>query len=419
MTVPAETPARYHRAAITLHWLIALALVLQLALGFRLEDIPKGTLQFDAFQWHKTLGISILLLSLARLALRFALPRPAEVGSGPTLMAARATHGLFYVVMLGAPLSGWALVSTAKIKLPTTLFGVVPWPHLPLGAAAHEPAELAHAVLGWLLPALIALHVGAALWHHLQKDEVLARMVPAGRNLNAALALAAVLLGGAAWLGLAGPVPNLWRSAAVVEPVVVPDEETSEEAPTALETAQPESSEAASDSADAKVALSPDWTVQSGKLGWTTQWSGSAIAGSFRKWTAQIRFDPQDLASARIAVDVDLASSNSGDSSRDESIQGPQFFNTAAHPRARFVSSKVSKAGNGYAADGTLSLNGVTRPARLHFTVKIDGNRAVAQGSASLSRLAFKVGTDEWQATDQIPDAVGVQFSVTASRKAG
>ncbi len=418
MTSPAETPARYHRAAIALHWLIALALVLQLALGFRLESIPRGTLQFDAFQWHKTLGISILLLSLARLALRFALPRPAEVGSGLSLLAARATHALFYVVMIGAPLSGWALVSTARIKLPTMLFGVAPWPHLPLGPGAHEPAEVAHAVLGWLLPALIALHVGAALWHHLQKDEVLARMMPAGRNLNAALGIAGVLLAGAAWLGFAGPVPNLWRSAASTEPVEEPSQAASEDAIAATESAAAEPSAAASDSADAKAALSPDWAVQGGKLGWSTNWSGSAIQGSFKRWTAQIRFDPENLADARIAVDVDLASSSSGDSSRDESIQGAQFFNTAAHPRAKFVSSKVSKAGAGYTADGTLALNGVSRPARLRFTVKIDGDRAVASGNASLSRLAFNVGTDEWQATDQIPDAVGVNFSVQAKRKA-
>ena len=296
----------------------------------------------------------------------------------PTLLAARATHALFYVVMIGAPLSGWAMVSTDKIKFPTVLFGLVRWPHLPLPAAINESTEVAHSLLGWLLPALIALHVGAALWHHLQKDEVLARMVPAGRNLNAALGVAGLLLAGAAWLGFAGPVPNLWRSAAPAEPMAEPSEAESEAAVAETDSAAAEPSEAASDSADAKAALSPDWAVQGGKLGWSTNWSGSAIQGNFRKWTAQIRFDPDDLANARIAVDVDLASSNSGDSSRDESIQGPQFFNTAAHPHAKFTSSKVSKAGAGYTADGTLSLNGITRPAKLRFTVKIDGDRAVA-----------------------------------------
>lgn len=425
MSNPAESPTRYHRAAIALHWLIALALVMQLALGFRLEGIPRGVQQFDAFQWHKSLGIAVLLLSLLRLALRIKLPRPAPVGEGLARIAARGTHDLFYLVMIGAPLTGWALVSTAKIKLPTLLFGVLPWPHLPLGAWANQPAEVVHGALGWLLPALIVLHVGGALWHHLQNDAVLARMVPDGRNLNAALTVAALLLGGAAWLGWAGPVPNLWRSAAQAEPASLPSLPAASESADLAEAASPasdsaEPSEAASKSATAsQAALSPDWAVQpGGRLGWATQWSGTPVIGSFKRWTAQIRFDPDDLATSRIAVEVDLASSGSGDASRDESIQGPQFFNTAMHPKARFTSSRISKSGKGYAADGTLSLNGVTRPARLNFTVRIDGDRAVASGSAALSRLAFNVGTDEWKATDDVPDAVSVSFTVQARRKA-
>ena len=178
MSDTAASPARYHRAAIALHWLIALALVAQLALWFRLEGIPRGVQQFDAFQWHKSLGITVLLLSLVRLALRFKLPRPAPIGQGLARIAARGTHDLFYLVMIGAPLTGWALVSTARIKLPTMLFGVVPWPHLPLGAWANEPAEVAHGALGWLLPALIALHVAGALKHAWQRDGTLQRMLP-------------------------------------------------------------------------------------------------------------------------------------------------------------------------------------------------------------------------------------------------
>lgn len=411
-------PARYHGAAIALHWLIALLLAAQLALGFRLEDIPRGTLQFDAYQWHKSLGITILLFSLLRLALRLAVPRPAAVGTGLTRLAASAAHALFYVVMIGAPLSGWAMVSTAKIKLPTVLFGVVPWPHLPLGAWANEPSDLVHGLLGWLLPALIALHVAGALWHHLRRDEVLARMLPAARNLNAALVGVVALLVAAALFGWAGPVPNLWRSAAPTAPVAPPSTEPVAAITEAATDAAPEPAATASAAADAAVRPNSDWAVQPGsRLGWSTQWSGTAINGSFSQWTAQIRFDADDLAASKLAVDIDLASSSSGDASRDETIQGPQFFNTAAHPHARFASSRISRAGKGYVADGTLSLNGVTRPARLRFTVRIDGDRAVASGTATLSRLAFKVGTDEWQATDQVPDAVAVSFTVQARRK--
>lgn len=420
MSNPVQPTIRYHRVAIALHWLIAVALVMQLALGFRLDDIPRGPLQFDAFQWHKSLGISILLLSLLRLALRVTLPRPADVASGMARLAARATHMLLYVAMIGAPLTGWAMVSTDKLRVPTILFGILRWPHLPLGAWMNGPSDVAHSMLGWLFPALIALHVAAALWHHLHKDDVLARMMPAGRNLNTALMVAAIVLGGTALLGWAGPVPNLWRAAALPALAPTPSEAVSNETAGPSEAPPPKPGVTVSDSATARTAApSPNWAVQPGSsVGWSTQWSGAAIEGDFTRWTARIRFDEADLPHARIAVTVDLASSTSGDASRDEAIQGPQFFNTAADPRARFIATRVSKAGSGYVADGTLSLNGVTRPAKLRFTVRIDGDHAIAKGTASLNRLAFKVGTDEWQATDQIPDAVTVHFSIQAQRKA-
>ena len=170
--------ARYHAAAIALHWLLAALLVFQFALGLRLEDVP-GPQKFTAFQFHKSIGITILLLSLARLALRLAIPRPAELGEGLQKLAGRLTHWAFYAVMLLVPLSGWIIVSTAKLKVPTMLFGLVNWPHLPLPAAFNQPADAAHTVLAWALPALIVLHVAAVIYHLRQRDAVPQRMFPA------------------------------------------------------------------------------------------------------------------------------------------------------------------------------------------------------------------------------------------------
>ena len=163
-TESANSPAlaRYHAAAMMLHWLLAALLVFQFALGLRLEDTATA-LKFTAYQFHKSIGITILLLSLTRLALRLVLPRPAELGNGWQKLAARLTHWAFYGVMLLVPLSGWIIVSTAKLKMPTMLFGLVPWPNLPLPVLFNDPAKLAHTVLAWALPALIALHVAAEI----------------------------------------------------------------------------------------------------------------------------------------------------------------------------------------------------------------------------------------------------------------
>ena len=414
---PAQSapPARYHGAAMALHWLLAALLVFQFALGLRLDEVA-GSQKFTAYQFHKSIGITILLLSLARLALRLAVPRPVEVGDGLQKLAGRLTHWAFYGVMLLAPLSGWIIVSTAKLKLPTVLFGLVTWPNLPLPAGFNQPAGLAHTVLAWSLPALIALHVAAVVYHLRQRDAVPARMFPAALAPVLGLVSGLTLLAMTAALGLAGPIPDLWVRApaplAAAPLAVEPAEPASEIAPTDLP------SPLASATADAAVALSCDWMVQPGsRLGFTAQYSAEPVTGTFRKWSARIKFCPDDLPRASIAATISLASADTRDPSRDENLRGPSFFDVARFAQARFTTSgfKVLAPGR-YAANGTLSLHGVSRPVRLVFNLKVVGDTADAQGSTTLSRLAFGVGSDEWTATDQIPDPVTVQFTIRARR---
>ncbi|MFM5893987.1 MAG: cytochrome b, partial [Novosphingobium sp.] len=209
MTERSQSPARYHTAAIVLHWLLAGLLVYQFALGLRLDEL-KGSDKFVAFQLHKSIGITVLLLSLARAAMRQFVPRPAEFGAGAQKLAAKLVHWGFYAVMLLGPLTGWIVVSTAKIKLPTMLFGVVPWPHLPLPAAFNEPADLAHTVLVWSLPALILLHVAGVLYHWRLRDEVPGRMLTKGLPQIIAIGAGLLWLVASAGFGNAGTLPNLW-----------------------------------------------------------------------------------------------------------------------------------------------------------------------------------------------------------------
>ena len=109
------TLQRYSRTAIFLHWTIAFALAFQLALGWRLEDIPKGPGLFAAYQLHKSVGITILVLTLARIAIRIMRPRPALMADSVWAeRLARAVHWLFYGVLLFGPLTGWIIVSTAE-----------------------------------------------------------------------------------------------------------------------------------------------------------------------------------------------------------------------------------------------------------------------------------------------------------------
>ena len=414
-----STPVRYHGAAIALHWLLALLLAYQFALGLRLEDKVAPSAVFTAFQQHKSVGIAILLLSLLRLALRYTKPRPAEIGTGLELLAARAAHTAFYAIMLLGPLSGWIIVSTAKIKVPTLLFGLVPWPHLPVPAGMHDPAALGHSVLGWALPALFVLHVAAVLYHWRQRDPVPGRMLPAAVKLGTGLAagLGAVLLAGL--LGRAGPIPDLWSSLTAPAPAAAPLPETSDPVDVAILASEAPEPAISDEPVATEAAASCDWAVAPGsRLGFVADYSGTPVNGSFRKWDAKIRFCEADPAAGSIAATVALASADTADASRDENLKGPAFFDIAANPQARFAAKGFKQLAPGrFAADGTLTLHGKSRPVRLVFTLKITGDKAVAQGSARLSRLAFGVGSDEWAATDELADAVSVTFAIQAKRR--
>ncbi|MFM5893008.1 MAG: YceI family protein, partial [Novosphingobium sp.] len=146
-------------------------------------------------------------------------------------------------------------------------------------------------------------------------------------------------------------------------------------------------------------------------------YGNTPVSGTFHKWQAKIRFCEDDLPRSSIAATINLASADTTDADRDENLKGASFFDTARFAQARFTASGFKQLAPGrYAANGTLSLHGTNRPVRLVFTLKLNGDAATAQGSASLSRLAFGVGSDEWAATDQIPDAVAVQFTIRARR---
>lgn len=175
---------RYNRVAIAFHWSIAALIVLNLWLGLAHESLPKD---WQVMPVHKSIGITILVLTLGRIAWRLAHPVPPLPGDLTTWerVAANLSHALLYVFMLAMPLTGWAMVSGTK-RYPLKWFGLFDLPYLPVSDTVSELGHDAHDLLGWGLIALLAVHVGAALRHHfLLRDNVLARMTPGVRAPDA------------------------------------------------------------------------------------------------------------------------------------------------------------------------------------------------------------------------------------------
>jgi cytochrome b561 len=176
--------ARYTTTAIVIHWLIAFAVVGQFAWGWLMQEIPKQPAgpRADAFNLHKSIGLTLLALMIVRLLWRLA-HRPPDLPTMPAWQrrAAHANHALLYALLLAMPLSGY--LGSVFSGYPVRFFGFV----LPAWGAKSDAIKsamsVAHAALAWLLAAAVALHVAAAVRHAWRdRDGVLGRMAPRRRT---------------------------------------------------------------------------------------------------------------------------------------------------------------------------------------------------------------------------------------------
>lgn len=175
-----ELPARYRGPAIALHWLTALLIVCGFTLGLSMVGLPISRQKLQWYAWHKWIGITIWLLTCARLAWRVGHPPPA-LPPMPAWQrrAAAVSHVLLYLLLFCIPVSGWLYSSATGVQV--VYLGLVPLPDLVArDRALGKVLEGVHETLNFTLLAVVCLHVAAALKHHFfDRDTVLARMLPA------------------------------------------------------------------------------------------------------------------------------------------------------------------------------------------------------------------------------------------------
>ncbi len=173
-----DRPDRYSSVAIWFHWTIALLVILNLAVGLLHDSVPALRSWMGA---HQALGLAILALTAARIAWRLAHrppPLPARTPMWERALA-HGSHILLYALMLGLPMTGWMMVSGGGKPGGVNIFGLFTVPYLPVSKTTGHFGHSAHGVLGWVMLALVVLHIGAALRHHLLlRDPVLTRIAP-------------------------------------------------------------------------------------------------------------------------------------------------------------------------------------------------------------------------------------------------
>ncbi|MGA2842435.1 MAG: cytochrome b [Steroidobacteraceae bacterium] len=179
--MPTQEPrTRFTAVAQLLHWIIAALIVTQFALAWTGRDLPLGTHKLALLAWHKSFGMTVLMLAIIRAVWRWANP-PPELPAGMTPLErtlARATHVAFYALLFVMPITGW-LMSSAK-NYSVSWFGLFTWPDLiAQNKTAFEALKTTHDYLSGVLLGIAVLHILAALKHHFwNKDDVLLRMLP-------------------------------------------------------------------------------------------------------------------------------------------------------------------------------------------------------------------------------------------------
>ncbi len=370
----------YGGLAKLLHWTTAALVLLMIGLGLYMtqDGLDIGT-RFRLYQLHKSVGVTILAITAVQIVSRQingvpALPPHFE---GWERIAARTAHGALYALLFAVTLTGWAMVSVAAFSIPTMLYGVIPWPHIPFLAdlspgdkkSAEAVFRQTHKIFAYGLAALIGVHVAAALRHALiLKDGVMSRMLPRFLTRTSAILVCAAL---------------------------------------AIIIARP------------RDALAYEWDVnpETSRVGFETSAGGQAIKGAFERFKAEIRFDPDMPDEAAFDVAIDVASLKTGTAEVDKALPSAEWFDAARFPQATFRAKGAKRTGEGkYEVTGDLSIKGVSKPATLPFSLSIEGAEAAAEGLLTIDRATYGIGPETFAGGIPLPKDVKVAMSIKALR---
>jgi polyisoprenoid-binding protein YceI len=168
----------------------------------------------------------------------------------------------------------------------------------------------------------------------------------------------------------------------------------------------------------ALMAAVPAWAQQAlvpaqSEILFVSKQMGVPVEGRFKKFDAQIAFDPAKPATSKIAFTVDTGSATLGVKESDAELPKATWFNVPKFPQATFQSTAIKAAGPGkFDVAGKLSIKGATQDVNVPVTLTQSGNITTATGAFTIKRLAFKIGENEWADTSMVADDVQVKFKL-------
>lgn len=388
---------RFGAVSKTFHWVIAFLILGLIPVGFGMGLIPNSPLKFEVYAMHKSFGLLVFFLGLARLAWRFFSPAPDRLSThqGWERALASASHFWLYICMIGMPLSGWLMSSANEFSVP--FFGAQ-LPHI-IGKN-EELAPLfrqTHTILGYSLFVILGLHIAGALKHHiLDRDETLQRM--SWRKAGLGLAAILILLAGASYVL---SVTGIYRT------VMEEKAEASDSAATKAESSE----------TDAAATSANSWQIVTEKstVNFKVALYGAEFTTEIKDISGDIIFDPDNLEASDVRVRVGTQNLHSGDENRDANMKGKEWLDSENYPDVWFVADKIEKSENdNYVAIGTLSVRGKAMPLILPFTLSLKNSAAHMTGSVNLNRLDYEIGTGNWSDEQTVGHNVSVQIDLSA-----
>ena len=390
-----NTTTTYGSVTKSFHWLIAALIITMIPLGIIANGMADAApLKPTLFSLHKTVGLFIFFVALARILWAITQPKPAHLHPDRKAETFLATlvHWLLYASLVLVPLSGWVHHAA------TTGFAPVWWPFgqglpgVPVSdSVAHTAASL-HIIFERVLAASILLHVAGALKHHfIDKDDTLARMTFGHTEPHPTPA----------------PTPSPKAAPAMAVGIYV----AALAIGAGLGLFKHDKIEA-----EALTQAISQWRVEDGTLAISVLQLGSNVEGSFADWTAAITFDESPDADGKhgdVRVTVSIPSLTLG--SVTSQAMGPDFFNAEAFPTATYMADIFSD-GEAYTAKGTLTIRDQSAPVELPFTLAIDGNTASMQGSTELNRMDYNIGTGTQPSEGSLAFPVALNVTLTATK---
>jgi len=406
MTQPAT---RYNNTAIVFHWLTAALIIGMLAVGKYMTSLDENSnLRFSLTQWHKTFGLIILALSLARVAWRLGHRAP---GLPATMRAwervvAHLSHLTFYGLILFMPITGWLMVSASPLNISTFFFNVIKVPHLPWLATAPnreqlaDNFQLAHEYASMVLIVLLLLHIAAAIRHQFMlRDRLMTRMTPDladGRFMDGFR-----LFSGFCFVVIAGGW--LLVTAAKYEATDLNNNSSNNSASNSASTNV--------DGANTEATQETLENWQDAQVTYTLVLTGDELTGSFSSARAVALLDFDTPGNSTLNAVVETNSGMTGSPQVDDSLPGPAWFDSTQFPESTFTSTAFDPlAASSWMVTGILNIRDVER--EIEFPMDIDQQNSTASGGFTINRLDFDIGASEQPSDSQAGFNVIIDFTV-------